>query len=185
MYDWLAAHWSRWALWIALISLGVTTVVVIVWERQFSASTGGIRLLDTYIWLAPPERYSLINAFGSEGRQQQKWFWAFGSLHSVVEYSTAALAAVGLTRALSLEGRGWRLLVAVAAAGLFVELLENVVLMALLEALPRRSSTIAWASTGITVAKFAVKISLWGTLAALFGWWIARELRERRTNRVV
>jgi hypothetical protein len=102
--------------------------------------------------------------------------------HSLIEYSAAALAAVGLTRALSLgEGR-WRLLVAIAFAALFVELLENLALLLLLDAFPRRLSAVAWASAGITIGKFALKLSLWGTLWVLFGVWLVRGFRSGGPN---
>jgi hypothetical protein len=165
-------------MWVAMASLGVTSLIVVLWERQFSASMDGIRLLDTYPWLPPVEKYARIEAIGSAGRLAQKWFWAFGSVHSFVEYSAAALAAVGLGKGLGLEGRHWRLLVVAAIAGLFVELVENLALLVVLTGFPRRLPEVAWASTGITLTKFAIKLSLWGVLATLFAVWLIRQGRR-------
>ncbi len=178
MIDRLARRWTPRTMWVAMASLGVTSLIVVLWERQFSASMDGIRLLDTYPWLPPAEKYARIGEMGSAGRIAQKWFWAFGSVHSFVEYSAAALAAVGLGKGLGLAEHHSRLLVVGAIAGLFVELLENLALLVVLDGFPRSLPAVAWVSTGITLTKFAIKLSLWAVLATLFSVWLIRQGRR-------
>jgi hypothetical protein len=109
----------------------------------------------------------------------QKRFWALGSVHSLVEYSTATLAAVGLGKSLALKDRHWRPLVVAAMVGLSVELIENVALLVVVDSFPDRLPAAAWAATGITLAKFAIKLSLWGVLVTLFAVWLLQSSRSR------
>jgi hypothetical protein len=138
------------------------------------ARLGDATILDLQIGYTPDDAYALLEALGAEGRQAYAAMLLIGDMLFPICYSLlfAAIAAWLLARVAPPDHWAQRLSL-IALIGGISDIAENVSILTMIFAFPRRLDGVAWFSSLIKITKFgsaAVGAPLIVILAAILVW---------------